>query len=501
MAKNSMYGICFIPEKINNNIIMLRASHIVDGNICDNLLYDKYDESYSPITFSVESEDYDKTYGLGVLEDELLDYAIANGFPNSIKSSSNMCAKIYLECIKKYVFFLELNDGKTVCSAMSLHSKKIYDIELDKSAINQLPESFTYNNTKYYPKVDRRLTNPYVLYDKIRKRVVGQDEAAFALSATVCKNIKYGHLEGMKSNVLLYGPSGCGKTELVRTLAKELNIPLIIEDMTSYTASGFVGDSVKKILRRLVNSCNGNVKKAESGIIVLDEIDKLASNDSRESVNKTDVQEELLKIIEGGEFDLNDGNRTSDELIINTSNITFVLCGAFSKFLESSKKNVVGFNSQIQEDKQVKVMTNEDLVKYGLMPELVGRINKLIPIKALKTKELEEIIAKSDISCLKIYETALLQEDKVHVVYNDKNKFIHCVASKAEKLGSGARALKTIIDDVFICASAEISKEYPVSRELVVSSETIDNPRVYLLKRLKRGNKYELSERNGKNHT
>lgn len=250
----------------------------------------------------------------------------------------------------------------------------------------------------------------------------------------------------------------------------------------------------------MVNSCNGNIKKAERAIIVLDEIDKIATTDSRESVNKTDVQEELLKIIEGGEFDLSDGSKNNEQLMINTSNITFILCGAFSKFLEKSKKNNIGFNSQVQEDEQTKVMAEEDLIKYGLTPEFVGRINKLIPIKALKTKELEEIITKSDISCLKIYETALLQEDKVHVVYNDKNKFIHCVASKAEKLGSGARALKTVIDDVFMCASAEISKEYPVSRELVISSETIDNPRVYLLKRLKRGNKYELSERNGKNY-
>lgn len=507
MANRMMYGISFIPEIINNNMVMLRPSHIIDGIASENKLYDRYDESYKLIKFTVESEEYKKMYGLGVFQEELIEYAKKN--TERAISSPDLYARTYLSCIKQYVFFLEKTNHEVVCNAMDLKSKKMFPVDLRKSAITQLSNTFPNIDKEQkdvLEKTDETLTNkdkfisPQTLYENVTKRVIGQDEAAFKLCTTICNNAKYGHYENMKDNILIYGPSGCGKTELIRTLAKELNIPLVIEDMTSYTASGYVGDSVKKILRRLVNSCNGDISKAEKGIIVLDEIDKLASTDSRSSVNKTDVQEELLKIIEGGDFDFSENDKTNRELIINTSNITFILCGAFTGFLEKSEKRYIGFGSETKKEEQLKVMTNEDLIKYGLMPELVGRIAIKIPIQKLKEKELSELLIKSNISCLKIYETALLEEDNVRVVYNDKNKFISTIANKAEKLGVGARGLKTIVDNIFMYASAEINKEQPTDRELFIFDETIDNPKVYELKKVKRGNEYELSKRTGENN-
>ncbi len=503
MANRMMYGISFIPEILNDNMVMLRPSHIIDGVVLENKLYDRYDEGYKLIKFTVEGEEYKKMYGLGVFEEELMNYVKKN--IERPVASIDRCARAYLSCIKQYVFFLEKKRSTVVCNAMNLQSKKNFVIDLRKSAISQLPEFFPEqkfeqeNDDLEKPTVEtlpnnNKFVNPHTLYENITKRVIGQDEAAFQLSTTICNNIKYGHYENMKDNILIYGPSGCGKTELIRTLAKELDVPLVIEDMTSYTASGYVGDSVKKILKRLVNSCNGNVSKAEKGIIVLDEIDKLASTDSRSTVNKTDVQEELLKIIEGGDFDLSENDKNNREIIINTSNITFILCGAFTGFLEKSQKRQIGFGAESKKEEQVKVMSNEDLIKYGLMPELVGRIAIKIPIQKLKTEELSELLVKSNISCLKIYETALLEEDNVRVVYNDKNKFINIIASKAEELGIGARGLKTIVDNIFMYASAEINKEQPNDRELIISDETIDNPKVYELKKVRRGNKYELSK-------
>lgn len=339
------------------------------------------------------------------------------------------------------------------------------------------------------------LINPKVLLDKVTKRVVGQQEAASQLIGTVCKNLKYGNYAGMKSNILLYGPSGCGKTELVRSLAKELNIPLVIEDMTSYTASGYVGDSVKAILRRLFVNSDNNMEKEEKGIIVLDEIDKLASTDSRENVNKTDVQEELLKMIEGAKININDSNRTNQQLIMDTSNITFILCGAFTKLNEQMKpQRVLGFSTDSEGmDKKIEV-DNDAFIQYGLMTELIGRVPVKIPIKPLEIEDLEAILSHSSISSLRIYETALLKEDRVKVIYANRPLFVKAVAKKAHELGTGARGLKTIVDETFLPATSEIGSSVPSKRLLFVSKETIDDPKIYTLRKAKKGN-YELPER------
>ena len=126
MAKRMMYGISFIPEILNNNIVMLRASHIVEGNLCENTLYDKYDDGYRPISFSLKTEDYKNTYGLGVTEDELIEYV--KRFTDIPKVPIDRCAKTYLSCIKQYVFFLEKRQDEVLCNAMALPTKQMFPI-------------------------------------------------------------------------------------------------------------------------------------------------------------------------------------------------------------------------------------------------------------------------------------------------------------------------------------------------------------------------------------
>jgi len=183
---------------------------------------------------------------------------------------------------------------------------------------------------------------------------------------------------------------------------------------------------------------------------------------------------------------------------MNTANITFILCGAFSKFQEKKQSNPVGFSSEFIKEEQRTIMTTNDFKKYGLLPEFIGRISCVAPIKPLGKKELEDILNKSSISSLKIKEKALLNEDKVTIVYNDKNKFISRIAEKASTLGVGARGLKMVVDGVFLEAKAEINDERPHERELIISSDMVDDSKAYVLKKKKRGNKHELSIRNGK---
>ena len=307
METKEAYGILFKPEMIDEKRVMLIPYHIIDGIVSENGLIDKYETSYRKIRLSDKISDYDTMYGFEILDEELSEYYRASGYPESHYDYPDICAKSYLNFAKNYIFLLEKSNfvEDAICYAINIKTKDVKAIDISTSLVAQLSNS----NQKTQEQnrntnlsvghsfiMQPYLINPKVLLDKVTKRVVGQQEAASQLIGTVCKNLKYGNYAGMKSNILLYGPSGCGKTELVRSLAKELNIPLVIEDMTSYTASGYVGDSVKAILRRLFVNSDNNMEKAEKGIIVLDEIDKLASTDSRENVNKTDVQEELLKI-------------------------------------------------------------------------------------------------------------------------------------------------------------------------------------------------------------
>lgn len=497
MDDKKMYGISFAIEIIDGKNLFLKPYSILEGFInSDGNFIDKYEKIYKSASSTLTEEDYNNIYGFGISSDELKEFFEHMGYPKSYTESLKQCANIYYEFAKKYIFILERDkNGIPNCHAINLYTKNSTQVDLGKNVMYQLIDEMVSNKEDEY-RQKKYNNNPRYnskeIIEKLKRRVIGQDDAIESLVTTVCKNLRYGNYEGMKSNVLLYGPPGCGKTEIVRSLAKEMDLPVVIEDGTNYTANGYVGDSVKKILRRLYTAANNDIEKAQKGIIFLDESDKLASTSSSRTVNKTDVQEELLKIIEGGHIDLNDGNKTQEELIMDTSQITFILGGAFDKLYASKKHRRIGFCMEEEKEEEVKI-TNKDFIDYGILAEMVGRIPVKIPIRKLDVQDLETILTHSSISCLRIYESALYSEDNVKIVYTNKNEVVHTIADRASSLGIGARGLKTVVDGIFLPVIKEISSTTKEKRELVLSKETVEEPNKFVLKKKRRDN-YELSK-------
>ncbi len=486
------YGILLETIRLGDKII-LRPDSIVKGSLNGDFMVDEYIQYYSILNKFSQVYSEKKVIGFPISEIDLKNYYRNNGYNNY--EYVDLCAGLYKDFCDQYIFVLEKDKGKVFCYAINLNDKKGKKVFLNENLLTQLSKEevvlkIDNVDTKKISDDNDNLLNTDTIYENVTKRVIGQDDAARTLIRTIRRNLKYSSYEGVKSNILLYGPTGCGKTELIRSISDAFDVPVIIEDMTSYTASGYVGDSVLNILKRLYTASNNNMAKAEHGIIMLDEFDKLSSNDARETVNKTDVQEELLKIIEGCHYNLYDSNKTNKSLIMDTSNITFILGGAFSSFFENNK-NPIGFVND-QNNMETKVMDDEDLKRYGIIPELIGRISVCIPVRKLTKEDLEHILLRSSISSLKIYEKALQEIDNVHVHYINKRILIKKIAEEAYSQNIGARGLKRIVDNIFESAIDNIDNGENCERELLLSPEVVEDNNKYILKKVKRG-KNELS--------
>lgn len=475
--------------------------YLLEGSMLDSeSIIDQYENSYAKMRIAKKINEYQDFYGFGINEGELVNYYKKMGYDSFVTDYPDVCANHYFEFVKKYVYILEKRKGSDSfnCYAVDLNTKSIVKVDINEDLLSQLQEK-SQEEYKYSGKPSKssneRRYYPSDLYRKVTKRVIGQDEAAKMLVGTFCNNLRYSSYEGMMSNILLYGPTGSGKTELIRSLFREVDIPYVIEDVSAITANGYVGDSVKSIFRKLYTVCNNDMEKAEHGVIVLDEFDKLATTDPKQTVNKKDVQEELLKVVEGVKINLNDSNKTDKVLLMDTSKITFIFCGAFSE-MEQRKPTVINGFSNEENISSEPSQFNFDLKEYGIIPELIGRISVKIPLHPHSVKLFEGLLMDSSISCLTIYEEALLKEDKVKVIYENKEEFVHKIATKAFHLGEGARGLKTIVDKTFIEATTEIGDEECSQRELFVPNEMVDNPHQYVLRKVRRDS-YELPARVG----
>ncbi len=342
------------------------------------------------------------------------------------------------------------------------------------------------------------LPKPKEIYSILNEYVIGQERAKKVLSVAVYNHYKRVKYEGslneddveiQKSNILLIGPTGCGKTLLAQTLARILNVPFCIADATALTEAGYVGEDVENILLRLIQAADFDIKRAETGIIYLDEIDKISRKSENPSITRDvsgeGVQQALLKILEGTEANVPpQGGRKhphQDFIQINTNNILFICGGSFSGLEKIIEKRInessVGFISRktparIEKiDKLLPLTMPEDLLKYGLIPELIGRLPVVSALSNLTETDLIKILVEPKNSLVRQY-VKMFKMDKVDLEFT--KDALREISRHALKRGTGARGLRAIMEEIMLNIMFEIPQRDDI-RKCIITREVVEN--------------------------
>lgn len=338
------------------------------------------------------------------------------------------------------------------------------------------------------------LPKPMEIHEFLDQYVIGQEAAKRALAVAVYnhyKRIRRGEEKGRgvelaKSNILMLGPTGCGKTYLAQNLAKMLDVPFAIADATALTEAGYVGEDVENILLKLIQAADYDIKKAETGIIYIDEVDKISRKSENPSITRDvsgeGVQQALLKILEGTQASVPpQGGRKhphQELLQIDTSNVLFIVAGAFQgleKIVSSrTGKRGLGFGSEVatvKEDEQDAFadVLPEDLVKFGLIPEFIGRLPVVATVQQLDREALISILSEPKNALVKQYQS-LMEMDGVELEFTDEA--LEAIADQALHRGTGARGLRAIMEEVLGPVMYDIPSREDVGK-VVVTGETV----------------------------
>lgn len=332
---------------------------------------------------------------------------------------------------------------------------------------------------KVQDKIDlRNIPAPHEIKHMLDEYVVGQDYAKKVMSVAVYNHYKrvatntMDEIEIEKSNMLMIGPTGSGKTYLVKTLAKLLQVPLAIADATSLTEAGYIGDDIESVVSKLLAAADNDVERAEHGIIFIDEIDKIAKKKETRSrdVSGESVQQGMLKLLEGSDIEVPVGATSKNAMVpqvtVNTRNILFICGGAFPDLSDIikerlNKQSSIGFTADLKDKYDndpdiLKKVTIEDLRNYGMIPEFLGRLPIIFSLDSLSKEMLVQIMKEPRNAILKQYQK-LLELDEVKLEFDDSA--LDAIADKALEKKTGARALRSIIEDYMLDIMYEIPKD------------------------------------------
>ena len=329
----------------------------------------------------------------------------------------------------------------------------------------------------------KNIPAPHKIKAKLDEYVIGQDKAKKVMSVAVYNHYKrvatdtMDEIEIEKSNILLLGPTGSGKTYLVKTLARLLDVPLAIADATSLTEAGYIGDDIESVVSKLLAAAGNDVEKTEHGIIFIDEIDKIAKkkNTTSRDVSGESVQQGMLKLLEGSNVEVPVGAGSKNAMVplatVNTRNILFICGGAFPDLEEIitqrlNKQTSIGFDADLKDKYEndpniLSKVTVEDLKKFGMIPEFLGRLPIICSLQALDKDMLVQILKEPKNAILKQYQK-LLALDEVDLEFDDTA--LEAIAEKALEKETGARALRAIIEEFMLDIMYEIPKDDNIGR-------------------------------------